>query len=355
MITVQKTDFLTAIKAVKTATAKAQLQPVLQTIHLKTDNNTLILTSTDLQNSAKAIIEANVKEQVNICINAERLEGIISRLDEIIEIETEKSTAIFRSGKTCFKCLFIEGSEFPEIKFELKGKKILLPYNEFISGIQKTCFATQDSGHNIISGVCFKFDTNKYEMAATDGNRLCKVNFENIHVGEGEYVIPKIALISVAKIIKDNVEIYFDNEIVTFVANNFIYSTRLFNGKFPPYEQIIPKKFNKTVYIDKAEFIKALDKVSIMADMRTYLLKMTFAKNTLELLTHCSDGDAKDTLEIDYEIEDFVIVFNLGYVLEGIKAMTSDVIEMNFNSATTAVLFDGDYNYVVMPINNTNW
>ena len=103
MITVQKTDFLNAIKVVKTATAKQQLQPVLPTINLKTDNNGLVLTATDFQNTARAVIEANIQDDMNICINAERLDGIISRLDEIITIEKKEQRAIIKSGKTKFE------------------------------------------------------------------------------------------------------------------------------------------------------------------------------------------------------------------------------------------------------------
>ena len=87
MITVNKNNFLTAIKSVKTATAKANLQPILSSIHLKTENGGLTLTATDCNNIARAVIETNNEIPINVCVMADKLENIVSRLDEEIKVE----------------------------------------------------------------------------------------------------------------------------------------------------------------------------------------------------------------------------------------------------------------------------
>lgn len=352
---VNKNDFLTAIKSVKTATAKANLQPILSAIHLKTENGGLTLTATDCSDIARAVIEANTTEPIDVCIMADRLENIVSRLDDEIKMQINESNLVFKSGKTVFKCLFMQSSEFPTIDINLSDDKIILSKDDFISGVNKTVFATAgEEVRSVIANVCLTLNGEKgYELAATDGNRLSQVCFDVPINKIGKYVIPKNALISIAKTVKDEVEIYFTKETVTFKTNNFVYVTRLFNGEFPPYSQLIPKKFEKTIILNRAELIKALDKVSIMANDKTNITKFIFTENNLQLVTECPDGDAKDDIDIDYTNDnenEFNIAFNYLFILSGLKAMTTDEITFNFNNNVSATLISGDYNYLVMPI-----
>lgn len=354
MITVGKEEFLNGIKAVKTATAKANLQPILASIHLKSENGGLTLTATDCNDIASAVIEANILDNIDVCISADRLENIVSRLDEEIKIEVKDVNVIFKSGKTVFKCLYIQPSDFPNVEISFSDDKVILSKEAFISGVNKTVFATAgEETRNIISNVCFTFYDNKgYEMAATDGNRLSQVVFDttNIHK-DGKYVIPKSALISIAKTVKGEVEIYFTKETVTFKTDNFVYVTRLFNGEFPPYAQLIPQKFERKAAINRMDLLKALDKVSIMANDRTNITKFIFTNDNLQLVTECPDGNAKDDMEIEYNGDDeFTIVFNYRFVLEGLKAMGTNEITFNMNSNLSAVLLEGDFVYLVMPI-----
>ena len=359
-ITVKKDDFLNAIKATKTAVAKNQLQPSLHSIHIKAENGGLTLTATDCTDIARAVIEANYKaeDKFDVCINADRLDNIVGKLDYYVTIELKDANVVFKSGKTTFKCLYIDSSEFPQIKIDYETTdKVILEKENFIAGINKTCFATQNdtSSRSIISGVCFTFNKdNGYELAATDGNRLSQVILANDKVfnkQEGQFVIPKQALMSIARFIKDDVELYFEKDTIIFKTKNFIYVSRLLAGQFPPYKQLIPQSFQKTVAIEKAVLLKALDKVGIMVNERTNTIKFIFSENNLQLITECPDGDAKDDIEIDYTDEkEFEIAFNYKYIVEALKTMSSDVFTFNANGSLSPVLFLGDFNYLLMPI-----
>ena len=357
MITVNKNEFLNAIKAVKTVIGKSALQPVLLTIHLKTENGGLTLTATDCTDTARAVIEANILENIDLCVNAQKLEEIVSRLDDDIKIEVKAANIIFKSGKTVFKSLYVQASEFPNISIKLSDEndKVILSKDAFITGVNKTVFATADyESRSVICNVCFTFeDENGYELAATDGNRLSQVKFNVPIHKKGKYIIPKQALISIAKTIKNEVEIYFSKEVVIFKTDNFIYVSRMFNGEFPPYAQLIPKTFEKTIEIKKSELLKALDKISVMVNERTNICKFIFTENNLQLFAETpNSGEVKDDLEINYSStdEEFIIAFNYKYVIEGLKVMETDTVTFNMNSNLSAVLIKGDYTYLVMPV-----
>ena len=356
MITVNKTEFLNAIKAVKSSCGKVEINPILNTINLKTIGQGLQLTSTDCTNSARTTLEANVTEQIDICINSDKLENIVSSLDDIITIDLKDVVAIISSGKTHFDVVVLLSNDFPRTNFELVGQKVTLTKDDFVKGVNKTTISTANEVQNLLSGICFTFNNNEnsYEMAATDGNRLSQVKFENIvgaNIGiEGQFVIPHSVLINVTKCVQDEIEIYFEQNRAIFKTGNYLYSTNLYTGSFPKYQQLIPQNQPQKAVVDRVKLLKSLEKVAIMSDSRTNVTIFDFKNDELHLTTSCEGGKAEDTIEVSFDNE-LKIAFNFRFILEGIKAMQSEVVEFGMTSATSACLLNGDFTYLIMPIN----
>lgn len=358
-ITIEKVPFSNTIKAVKTACEKGKLQPVLNTIHIESVSGGLQLTATDCNNIAKAVVEANNSnnEKVDICVNADKLENIISRLDNLIKLDIEETNIIIKSGKTKFNCLYITGSEFPqntEILFNEKNK-IVLKKEDFINAINKVAYATaQDTtGNIIISGICMTLNKGiGYEFAATDGNRLSQVVIESEDINiNGKYAIPKKILLDASKIIDKQVEISFnDNKTISLKTANYLFSSRLLNGDYPPYNQLIPEGQPITVRIKKDELLKAIDTVSIMANDRTNIITLLFKDNELNLSCNCADGEAEEKIEVEYKQDELKIAFNFRYLIEGLRAINGDDLTFNMNGSLNACLIKSDFNYLVMPI-----
>lgn len=351
MITVNKTEFLNAVKAVKTSCSRNKINPILEGINLTTVGQGLQLTATDCTNSARTIIEANVKEPMDVCINAEKLENIVNVLDDIITIDCPDTTATFKSGKTHFNIVVMQATDFPQTNFEFEGKKVVLQKDDFIKGINKTIIATATETQNILNGICFTFNENGYEMAATDGNRLSQVKYDNAEtdIKEGQYIIPHNVLSSVIRCINNDVELYFQETRVILKSGNYLYSSSLFDGTFPKYQQLIPQNQKYKAVVDRAELLKSLEKVAIMSDNRTNITVFDFKNGELHLTTSCEGGKAEDTIEVSFD-DELKIAFNFRFILEGIKAMQSDAVEFGMSGATGACLIKGDFCYLVMPI-----
>lgn len=351
MITVQKEQFLNAIKAVKTSVGKGSLQPVLSTIHIKSEGGGLILTATDLETSSRAVCEANIAEPIDICVNANSLENIVNMLKDLITLEVSDTMVQIRSGKTHYDVLFIQSSEFPTVEFNLQGDCIILDKEEFVKGVNKTVISTaSELGNNILSGVAFTFDKdNGYELAATDGNRLSQVKFETTLNFEGQYIIPKKVLLDVARNIQDEVEIYFTEKTILFKTGTNLFKQNLLNGKYPLYKQLIPTTFKYEAVIDRNELLTALEKVAIMSDDKTNITVFDFNNGSLHLTTSCDNGKAEDTIEISFDGA-LKIAFNYKYILEGVKAMQSQVVNVGMTGALSACVLKGDFTYLVMPI-----
>lgn len=355
MITLNKTDFLNGIKAVKSSCGKTNINPILGTLHLKTIGQGLQITATNTIFSARIIIEANVTEQCDFCINADKLENIVSALDDIITIDypkaKETAVAVIKSGKTHFDILTLNSIDYPSIEFELSEDTVTLSKEDFVKGVNKTIISTTIDNQSILNGVCFTFNNeNGYEMAATDGNRLSVIKFNDSEVAkEGQYIIPHNVLNNVIKSIEEHVDIYFKEKKVIFKTGNCLYSTQLLAGTYPAYNKLIPDKLSLKATVNRNDLLKALEKVAIMSDARTNITVFDFKNNELNLTTSCENGKAKDTIEVNFEGE-FKIAFNFRFVLEGIKAMQSEIVEFGMNTASSATVLNGDFCYLIMPI-----
>ena len=355
MITIQKTDFLNGIKAVKTSTAKVGLQPILACMRIKCVGQALELTATDLNSSARTIIEANIDTPIDVCVNADKLENIVARLGDIIKIDLKDAFLEIKSGKTRFNCLTLNTVDFPEVSFDIEGEKISLPMIDFVDGINKTIFATSADIINVLNGVCFTFGTNGYELAATDGNRLCQVKFEGSVGKEGQFVIPRKTLLDVIRINGQELKICLNEKDVVFQIGSSFFKTRVINSQFPKYQALIPQNQPQNATIKRNELVKALEKVAIMCDEKTGITVFNFNENTLNIVTSCDNGNAEDNLEIWFEGE-LKIAFNYKYLLEGIKAMTTEDVTFGMNGALGACVVKGDNNYLslIMPVQIRN-
>lgn len=349
MIKVEKTVLLDALKALKTSVAKENLQPILKCVHLKSEGANLTLTCTDTVGSARTTILVNSDTDINIAVQADKFEAICSKLDEIIELEVS-DLLIIKSGKTKFKMLYVRGEEFPEVKFEYdEENKITLSEDDFVKGVSKTLVSTAQEYQSLLSGVCFSFDDNGYEMASTDGNRLSQVCFNEIISQEAQYVIPRKVLADVLKVVKDSVDIFFNKNKIILKTNNYIFSSVLLDGVFPKYRQLIPKDNPKKAIINRLDLINSLEKVSIMVNERTNIVTFDFNNNEL-LLTTNNDGEtAKDDIEVDFN-NTIKIAFNYKYLLDGLKAFSDKEVTFEMNEPLSPCLIKGDYTYLIMPI-----
>ena len=354
MITLQKEPFLQAIKAVKTACGKANLQPILSTIHLKSENGGLILTGTDINNSTRAVIEANITKQIDICVNADKLDAIISCLKDVITLNVEDAFLVIKSGNAKFELLWLNSEEYPNPNFTLIDNPIILGASSFISGINKTIFATQQVENQILNGVCLTLDKESgFEFAATDGNRLCQVKFDIPIDFEGQYVLPRKVLLDLSKTTKNEVELHIQNTRIVFKTDNYLFSTSLLAGKYPQYKQLIPTKTSKKVEMNKNDLLNALETVSIMVNDKTNVCNFKFLDDALELTANCDNGKSKDFIEIKSNIKgEFNTAFNYRYLIEALKAISSDDVSLNMNDGSTACLLKGEDNYIqlIMPV-----
>ena len=364
----RKDDLLNGIRIVERATVVKGLQPVLANILIETVGDGQIkFTATDFDLSITTLFDAQIEEEGKITLPAKKLGDIISRLqDELVRVEVVASTATITCKKSKFDIIGISASEFPRVEEDIvEEDSIEIETKPFTKAIRQVVSAAAGyETNNLLSGVVCEVNKNILEMAATDGNRLARVReVVTNNSADGEKVfemlisskvlaeLSKVSLLTEA----DNIKISKEAKKIVISLDKTKIITRLMQGQFPKYNQLIPQSFPKEAKVDKNILIAALERVAVMVNEKNSIVKFEFEEGALKLSGDSPEaGNSQDVIDIKYSGEALAIAFNYKFVLEFLKIVESDEIIIQLNTPLSATVFapssDEDYIYLVMPV-----
>ena len=282
---VGKEDLLNAIRIVERATVVKGLQPVLANILIETiANDQIKLTATDFDLSITTLIDAEIQQEGKFTLPAKKLGEIVSRLqDELVKIELNGSTTTITCKNSKFDIIGISATEFPQVEENIADDdSIEIDTKPFTKAIRQVVSAAAGyETNNLLSGVVCEVNKNVLEMAATDGNRLARVRevvrnnsvdedkvFEMLISSKVLSELSKIALLTESEYIKISKEV---KKIVITIDKTKII-TRLMQGQFPKYNQLIPQTFPKEAKVNKGSLIAALERVAVMVNEKNCIV-----------------------------------------------------------------------------------
>lgn len=368
---VQRDELHQAIAAVQRAAATRVIQPILSNLLIEAvpDENCLRLSATDLDFAIVTTISATILLEGRTTLSAKKLSEIISKLsahaEVTFEIEETAQTAHIHSGSSRFDMRTLPADEYPVIKCIDEENYLEVQQKALTRAINQTAFAAASyETNNVLGGVYFVLTPDHLEMAATDGSRLARrlEAMQGANVTEPlSAIIPARTLQEFLKLVgttaseEDVVRIAIHEGQISFRSSRFYVLSRLLDGQYPKYEQLIPTENKLVAYANKQAFIASLERAAVMANERTSIVRMTFDKGNLSLAANTPDvGDSKDTLEILYDGEPMNIAFNYRYVLDALKVIESDDVRVEMNGALAPTLFkakeENGYLCLVMPV-----
>ncbi|DAB23129.1 TPA: DNA polymerase III subunit beta [Candidatus Gastranaerophilales bacterium HUM_20] len=366
---VKKEDLYNGIKIVERATSMKALQPVLLNILIETIGNSSIkLVATDLDFTVIAYVDAQVEEEGKITLPSKTLNEIVSKLsDKLItfEMNNEETSVNITCQNSKFDIIGISANEFPpefsniEIN-ENDGFEIEI--RPFVKAVRQAGFAAASyETSNLLSGIVCDISENILEIASTDGNRLARVRetIDNKDNHAKQLIIPSKTLNEFIKmssfIDEDSVKIYTENSKLIIKSEKTTTISRLLEGQFPKYNQLIPKESPKEAIVNVSQVISAIERVSIMVNEKTSIVKLEFSNNNLKLSADTPDsGKSEESLDIDYSGEELAIAFNYKYVLEALKNIDADEVKIGLNTPLSATMFrpnsEEDFVGLIMPV-----
>lgn len=358
------------------AVAARPTHPILANILLEADaqSGTISLTGFDLDLGIYTQLAAMVEEGGRTTLPARMFSDIVTRLpDEDVTIEiTQDDRITLECGRQLqYQVQGAGAEEFPRLPGLPDGLVHVLPISELLTGIQRSLFAAStDESKQILNGVSIRAVDGGVEFVATDGHRLSFYSVDLLTGKEsparGDWtvtaVLPVRSLRELEKILAaqsaSEVEVTFDEKQMIFQFPNQCLTTRLLNGRYPDYHQLLPKQFTNTADIDRKQLIAALERISVLASQKNHIVKLDFVGGDQSILTISVDapdvGRGKESVAIQYRGSDLSAAFNVRYLLEGLKIIDATDVSFCLNGAVNPAILQPvgrqDYRYLIMPV-----
>jgi DNA polymerase-3 subunit beta len=316
--------------------------PVLSNILLETDTNKLKIAATDLDVSMIATLPVRVIGKGAITIPAKTFVEIIRESPETeIEVSSTDTRVEIKIEKGNYKLSGLPKDEFPKLPEVKKALQIKIPGNDLARMIRKTIFAVStDETRPALNGVLWQTKGEWMQMVATDGHRLAKISLKNKKLKglNEDVIIPPKALNLLMKLVGEKeveVGVIFSENNIIFCLDDVILSSRLIEGPYPNFDQVIPKDNDKKLIANRDLLMSTVKRVSILANTLTHQVKFSLKKGILDLSSVNFDmgGEAKESLKCDYRAEHMDIGYNASYMLDILKQIDGE--EVTFDLATS--------------------
>jgi len=364
-LTISKEQITNGLQTVQNVVSTRTTLPILSNVKLEAENDRLKLTATDLDVTIVSSVEARVKTPGASTVPVKRLFSIVRELGSAeLELEAdEKNTCTIRSGPSFYRINGLSADEFPPPQTFKDDRKLVLPQNTVRNMIRKTSFAiSTDESRYVLNGIYFSLRDHKLTMVATDGRRLALVD-EEVDISEssqGEFIVPAKTIFELNRLLqeKGDLELRLAENLASFTlkdekGSSIEISTKLIEGNYPNYRQVIPAETKERVPLAREEFFHALRRAEIMTSEKSNSVKLTFNKNRLEITANSPDvGEAKESLAINYKGPDLAIAFNPKYLIDPLNALVDDEVflELIDELSPGVMKINGPFLYVVMPM-----
>jgi DNA polymerase-3 subunit beta len=278
----------------------------------------------------------------------------------------DKNVCTIRSGPSFYKINGLSADEFPPLPKFKEEKLVILPQETLRSMMRKTSFAiSTDESRYVLNGIFFSLKDHKMTMVATDGRRLALVD-EEIDIGEkshGEFIVPAKTVNELNRLLQEKGEVelrYAENQasfnLKDEKGSSILIVTKLIEGNYPNYRQVIPAETKERVPLVREEFLHALRRAEIMTSEKSNSVKLSFGKNKLEITANSPEvGEAKESLAVNYKGPEMAIAFNPKYMIDPLNALPNDevFIELIDELSPGVLKINGPFLYVVMPMRLT--
>ncbi len=357
-----------AVHTVEGAVATKTTLPILSNVLIEAQKDKIVFNATDLDIGIRFQAEGEVTEEGNITVPAKRFSDIIRELpDGEVLITVKKNFNMIIDCQTCsFRLIGLPKEEFPTIPSFSEKPSVVIKQDMLRMMLRRVSFAmSRDETRYVLNGTLFLFTPNFLRLVATDGRRLALAESRTaFDLDKKEIIIPVKTINELNKILdsEGEVKIIFADNQVAFELNGTTIISRLIEGEFPNYEQIIPKEKSKDkqekVEISKDHFLAAVKRASLFTSPDSQSVKMDIFKNKLVVSKMTPDiGEVKEELETLYSGNELTVGFNPGYLMDVLKNLQQEKVMFELADAEKPGVFredvaefNGSYIYIVLPM-----
>jgi DNA polymerase-3 subunit beta len=365
-LTITREQLQEGLVAVAASVPAKTTLPILSNILLEATKEGIRLSGTDLDISVSTTVSASVDQEGAITLPARKLVEIVRELPSaaIRLTASGEQRVTIECGRSRFKLLGLPREEFPafpSVKFEGGWRTSSRELQKLIGHVAFA--ASTEESRPILNGVLWELRPERMRMVATNGHRLARMDVPTPPSGntaQADLIVPPKALEQIRRLFRadEEVEIAKSENHLGFRSATTQIFTRLIEGPYPNYEQVIPRENDKSATADKAAFASALRRMSIVASDQTHRIRMAFANGSCKLSVQTPDlGEAQEEITVSYDGDPLEIGFNASYLLEILKYIPTDEVRLTFKAPERAATCEpvgwndpSSYLTLVMPL-----
>lgn len=365
-IQIDKEELQKAVQAVQNIISPRSTLPILSNILIDAQEGSILFISTDLDVGICYTINTQPQEVGGITVPAKKFSDIIRELpDGLMKIIGRKNNTITIEQETSFfKLNGIPKEEFPKFP-QLKNKETIVMSQELLkSMINRTAFAvSSDETRYILNGILFEMGEGTLRMVATDGKRLALIE-QKISAPKGfskKIVVPVKTINELNRMLEEggDLKITIGENQILFEADAKTIVSRLIEGEFPNYQQVIPKEAPDKIVCSRGGLLAALRRASLFVNPESQAVKIDVLKNKIILSKSTPDlGECREELAVSYQGKEMQIGFNPHYLIDVLKHLPQDELSLEITQAdkpgairaSIAPAEDNNYTYIALPM-----
>ena len=350
-----------AFLRVSKALSNKPTNPILEGIKISAEDNELTLSATDTDLSIEKKIKADIKVEGETVVPGKFITEFVKKLSNSeIELEVnDKNQLLIRydGNESIIQCYNV--IEYPGFKKLKTDEWFGISQKDLKALISKTIFSVAlDDSRPILKGVLFDIDQKEISAVALDGYRLARVKKKATANVKKQIVIPTRSLNEISKLLDDSddiINVYIDSNAIMIDTVDTKIISRLLEGDFVNYKQIIPMNYETFVIVNKLQLEDALERVSLLSKVgQNNFVKFDIKEGAVQLTSNSEIGNIKEKISAVLNGKDVTIAFNPRFILESLKASNDEFIKLCLNTSSNPCVIvptEGDeFLYLILPV-----
>ena len=361
---ISRENFLQPLQLVSGAVERRHTLPILSNVLIKVSENSLWLTGTDLEVEliSNVTLTGDFIEG-EITVPAKKLLDICRGLTEgsNIDFSVDGNKALLRSGRSKYSLSTLSADDYPNLEDWQGELEFEIPQSDLKHLIDSThfCMAQQDVRY-YLNGMSLETEDNLIRTVATDGHRLalCRLNYESATLANRQVIIPRKGVLEIIRLIEDNdklVKVQVGSNHIRIFSTDFIFTSKLVDGRFPDYRRVLPRDGDKKIESSKDVLKQAFSRASILSNEKFKGVRLNLSNGELKITANNPEQEeAEEIVDVDYQGDDLEIGFNVAYLIDVMNGLSCEDIKITLADSNSSALLedakDDSALYVIMPM-----
>lgn len=346
---IQRSQLLKPLQLVNGVVERRQTLPILGNVLMSLEDKHLTLTGTDLEVELSGYTQVEgVEESGEITVPARKLFDICRALDNesIIHFRVDHHKLYLQAGNSRFNLTTLPSIEFPKVKDSGQGIEFTIEVNALKQLIERTQFAMahQDVRY-YLNGCLWEIEGSVFTMVATDGHRLarCMVNTENSQdINSAKVIVPRKAVLEISKLLSDAegmVSVVLHANALQVKSNDVVLTTKLIDGRYPEYQNVIPKGGQDELVVDRDVLKPLLSRVAILSNEKYKGVRIHIEDNQMMVTANNPEHEeAEERLVVDYQGSPIEVGINVTYLMDVLNTLAKGNIVFTFSGNDRGII-----------------